>query len=299
MRKISFLLVLAFASMVGVAQTESGYKLGKGDVTTELQLSLLGTKASWYYDNNTDEEGYIFSGPISMNGLSLRFALSDKWAFRTSIGLDFGHKYNKVDIDDSVIYYSTREFTKGKSTDKSYYTQFAIAPGIEYHFGNWERMSVYIGGEVVFGMRLTQSDYEVKTTTEIQERNWSSGEWYLKQTEFYEETSKIKNCERWGGGWNPRYEQNGSMFFGINLVTGMDFYVYKGLYLGAELGLGYLHSIDLKGTVKGKIESVTTNAYGEVINSFEDKTDLKFDDTKGEGGLGFRCNPMIRIGWKF
>jgi len=298
MRKISFLLVLAFASMVGVAQTESGYKLGKGDVTTELQLSLLGTKASWYYDNNTDEEGYIFSGPISMNGLSLRFALSDKWAFRTSIGLDFGHKYNKVDIDDSVIYYSTREFTKGKSTNKSNYTQFMIAPGLEYHFGNWERMSVYMGGEVFFGMRLTQSDYSVKSTTEVIERDWS-GEWVFKQKEEYESSFKTKNCAKWGGDWNPRYEQNGAMFFGIKLVTGMDFYVYKGLYLGAELGLGYYHEIALKGTATEQWKFIETNADGDVIGSFEDKLETKVNDTKGEGNLNFYCNPMIRIGWKF
>jgi len=299
MKKVSFMLILAFASTIGVAQTESGYKLEKGNFTTELQLSLFSTQISYHYDAETDDE-FVKSSPstISMQGLRLRYALSNKWAIRATVGLDFGHNSFKSNLDDTLNYSSIRHITTGTSTNKSRYTEFSIAPGIEYHFGNWERMSVYVAGEVYFGMRTTQGTSKVDEVRKTYQQPWGGDEYSLTQTRTTTSSLTTKNCDYYSY-YYPRHTRTGLITFGASAIIGMDFYVYKGLYLGAELGLGYLHASALKGTVKGKDMVFVTDQDGIDLDYTEDKVDKTFDDKIGRGNLGFRCNPTIRIGWKF
>ena len=287
MRKVSFILILAFASTVGVAQTE--YKLEKGDVTTELQLSLFSTNATSGYG----DDSYFSAGPLSLSGLRLRFALSEKIALRLTLGLDMGHSRIKDPfVDDTTYndsYYEGMTIRNGSIINNSRYTQFLIAPGFEYHFGNWERMSVYVGGEVFFGMRTTLGKLTEDVKSDYYTPDyWEEGNPYRFRDSMHLESSLTeKNCrpDRYGD-----YEQTGKMFFGLNAVIGMDFYVYKGLYLGAELGLGYQADIYLKGTVKGE-----TFVNGVSV----DNVDIKLKTERYDGNLAFKCNPMIRIGWKF
>jgi len=292
MRKISFMLLLAFAGTVAVAQTASEYKFQKGNVATELQFAPFSlTVNDDYYDDVS-----FSTGPFSMPGLRLRYAISEKLVLRATIELDMGHNSYKKNLDDTLNSYYEMEIRTGKETDKSRYTQFAISPGIEYHFGNWERMSPYIGIELAFGMRTTQSKYNVDLTSKYYERDWLTEEWEYHSTEVYKHTAKTKNCQEsyWEG-----YSQNGWMFFGINLGVGMDFYVYKGLYLGAEFGLCYVNAIALKGTSNYNTTVTTSYADGKPDDRIELKDEVKLEDKIDNGNLGFRCNPMIRLGWKF
>jgi len=112
---------------------------------------------------------------------------------------------------------------------------------------------------------------------------------------------EMKNCN-YGyscGPWGCNYEyyQTERMYIGVGLFTGFDFYIYKGLYMGAELGFSYRHSIMLKGTAKGK---TTTTTVSETSTAFDESL---VDETRKDkitgGNLGFKCNPMIRLGWKF
>jgi len=286
MRVVSLIIVLAFASKVGVAQTD--YKLDKGNITTELQLSLFNTSGKIHYNDDDETVSYLSTGPLSLSGLRLRYAFSEKLALRATVGLDFGHNSTKRKHDDIITDFNGIPigFGKGSSMDKSKHTEFSVAPGIEYHFGNWERMSVYFAGEVLFGMRMTNGSSEMEV--EITDFLGGGMSNYKILT-----TLKTKNCEEtrsYYPYYTPSYRQNGVFYLGIAASIGMDFYIYKGLYLGAELGLGYLYANALKGsvTVSTKINGVTS-----------EPVDIKLDDKINSGNLAFRCNPMIRIGWKF
>ncbi|MCL2131107.1 MAG: hypothetical protein FWH36_01430 [Lentimicrobiaceae bacterium] len=301
MKKVIFIVMLAFAGKVGVAQTE--YKLEKGNVTTELQLSLFNTGGKMVFDEDGDFEyiDYSTSGPLSLSGFRLRYALNNKWALRTTVGLDFGHSTSKRDWNDTFPsepgYY--KWVYTGNNTDKSKYTEFSIAPGFEYHFGNWERMSVYVGGEVFFGMRTTQGTSKNERKTEYFERMWGEEDYVLMETTETSSSLNTKNCNYYESSYYAEGTQTGVMTFGVNAIVGMDFYVYKGLYLGAELGLGYQHASLLKGSVNGGSKTTTRGFDGEVTNYLESKVDKKFDDQLNTGRLAFKCNPMIRLGWKF
>ena len=305
MKRLSFVFLLAFAGRmgVGVAQTEttSDYKLKKGDVTTELQLSLFSTSGKLHYEDGDgygyEGASYTSGGPLSLSGLRLRYALNEKLALRLTAGLNFGHNNYKRKYDNDTTYnynYRYMEVANGSATNKGRATEFLIAPGIEYHFGKWERMSIYIGGELLFGMKTTQNSLDVNKQTDVYEQ----GGWGLYWSGARKEVSSLtmKNCVRTNGNYrDPVYKQNGTMFFGINAVLGMDFYVYKGLYLGAELNLGYRNDMLLSGSVKGN--TIIKDEDSTIL--LETKIDKKIKDDGSEGNLAFKCNPMIRIGWKF
>ena len=293
MKKLFFISIFAFAITVGFAQNE--YKLEKGSVTTELQLSLFATKFKLHFDENEETMNYSSMGPLSMSGLRLRCAFNEKLALRATVGLDFGHNTIKRNLDDTVRnYYYPLTIISGKSTDKNKYTEYSIALGLEYHLGNWERMSVYLGGELFLGQRITQGIAELDQRTEHFTYNSLDEPIQVRVIET-NNSLKTKNCIVDGND----YKQNGMMLFGMNAVMGMDFYVYKGLYLGAELGLGYTYATALNGSAKG------TNKTRTLISSPPDETitekniDKKLDDKINSGNLAFRCNPMIRIGWRF
>lgn len=163
-----------------------------------------------------------------------------------AIRLTLGYGSN---TNKDVVYYTSNDNKEYYSTDKTKESKFTIIPGFEYHFGGAERLSPYIGAEVGIGMGS------------------------IKQT--------LDNSEN-----DDKYILKGKGFgFEVAVVAGVDFYVYKGLYLGAEIGFGYGSFKYGNGT-----EEVTIN--GTTIT-----TDIK-DYTK-KSQIGFNCSPAIRLGWKF
>jgi len=272
--------------------TKPFYKFYKGSVATELNFS--------FFNININEDG-VSTGPFTMPELRLRFGLSNKWALRVNLGLDFGHNKIQKNLDniDGGSWWKT--VVTGERLEKNNYTQFSIAPGIEYHFGKWDRMSVYVGCEIPFGVYMTKSTIDENSTTEIWERDYYYEQLMLVRTIRSTSYLEAKNsssayiCDPWGCYYT--YRQTGKMFFGINAFAGFDFYVYKGLYLGAELSLGYSHSMALKGSVKGTT-TVTTVSGNSTSTTITD-IDEKIEDKITGGRLGFKCNPMIRLGWRF
>ena len=290
MKKLFFISALAFAGMaVGVAQTQ--YKFEKGDISTELQFSLLNLNIINYWGG----AGIENTGHFMMPGLRVRYAITDKWVVRTTLGLDFGHNSDKRDLSDDN---NPNSIKSGSTTSKNNYTNFSILPGIEYHFGKWERMSIYVGGELLFGINATKSTYDYNST--IFNYNYD-GTLYTKVEEKFDLTAK--NCDYYVSSWGDVLlnSPNGHMAFGINAFTGIDFYVYKGLYLGAELGLGYDFRTSLKGKIEGTYKGTITYQNGSVfeLNPQKNKIDLEYKDKTSSGNFAFKCNPMIRLGWKF
>ena len=288
-----FILMFLVANFINIyAQQETTtiegnrlpYKFQKGAVATELNFSFISL--------NFNSDGENFTTVPIMPGLKLRVGLNNKWAFRANMQLDFGHNKinNNLDFNDEGNYWKI--VRTGTSISKNNYTQFTLAPGFEYHFGMWERLSIYVGGEVLVGFRVSQGSFELDSRELLYQRDYYNNLELVRTTEI-KGNIKTKNCYYSGSN----YEQTGRMFFGINALTGFDFYFYKGLFLGAELGLGYTHSYALKGTAKGEYESKIKTPNGGSTNF--DTIDEIFDTKISGGNFGFRCNPMIRLGWRF
>lgn len=129
---------------------------------------------------------------------------------------------------------------------------FKFDVGYERHFDLGERFDAYVGGEVgvVRGF--------AKTKSFVDDDNWT----------------KTKNAD------------GANVGFHVAALTGVDFYVYKSLYIGAELSLGVESRV-------GKRSETTTKVGGQ-------ETTTKGPDVKGRTTTaGFDVQPVLRLGWNF
>jgi hypothetical protein len=288
-----FILIMSGFAVLAQAQ----YKPEKGNFTTELQFSLFNINAKVDYD---DEVTDISTGPFSMPGLRFRYFFSEKLALRATLGFDFGHDKVVKNLDETIDnYYYYKDITTGEYTAKNRYNTFSIAPGLEYHFGKWERMSLYVGGELFLGVTTSKSTIEEKLMTLRYEMPYYYGDEYVFiETIETEKSIEAKNCKRGYDGYGNKYVQNAPLSFGVNALFGMDFYIYKGLYMGAEFGLGYTYNTYLKGSYTENSTIITTPNGG--MPDIEEKSiDQKAEDKITSGNFSVRYNPMIRLGWKF
>lgn len=136
-----------------------------------------------------------------------------------------------------------------KTFTKSYDGKFTLSIGYQRHFYNYKRVDLYCGGKLGY----------------IHE--------FAGEKEQY-------NADNWT--WNNNGTGNG---FSLYLTTGIDFYVYKGLYLGAEINAGFEDVVAFNNTTKvcvnGTVDSDKTSMGGHKFNG------------------GFSVQPLIRLGWKF
>ncbi|MCC6599311.1 MAG: hypothetical protein IT223_01395 [Crocinitomicaceae bacterium] len=177
MKKVILFFALALATVTGVyAQKQTG-----GEKNLEVQFAPLG------------------GNPISISGIRFRMFNSATSAIR--IGLFIGGTSDKsvVAADDD------NDIPELIDTDKTF--DVTLRPGYEKHFAGTERLSPYIGGEILFNMH---------SETSIDEE-WNTGDEQVA-------TTTIKD---------------GSTTFGLNVVAGTDYYFASNIYLGAEIGFGF------------------------------------------------------------
>ncbi len=210
MKKVLFFAV-ALITLSGVAQAQ--YKPTKGTFATELNFNPLGLIVVNAVNNTTVIDGPNFSLPMGIKG---RYFLSDNLAVRVGLDFNFESTTNHDFTDPGVS-------PEVETIEKNSLFTFGIIPGIEYHFGNWEKTSLYCGAEIGIAMasaKRSEDDGTDKTET--------------------------KGASTLG---------NSGFGFAFNVFTGFDYYFTKNLFVGAELGLG-LNTLST-GTVETTFNGVT------------------------------------------
>lgn len=191
-------------------------------------------------------DGNVFE----MDGLKLRIFTSEKDAFRFNIG--FSVKANKKEEDIQLASPDHTGSSKGvkKTTDKK--GSFEIGTGYERHYATKGRLDFYNG----LGVNIVRTFRSAIETTE----------------------------NAYGGivaenKWENMNQDGERALFGVevDLFTGVDFYVYKGLFIGTELGMGAAYTK----VCEGKSSFIKT---GDRAHSAEAR---------------FYVNPALRLGWVF
>lgn len=140
-----------------------------------------------------------------------------------------------------------------ESFEKWYQGTFSINLGYQRHFYQYKRIDLYAGGKVG----------------------------YIHKFAGHKDQSTDNNYE-WGNYYKDYRTGNG---FSIYATTGINFYIYKGLYVGAELNLGFEDVL----ASNTKTKTVTNGKETEVKSK-----------TGGHDFLGgFNVDPKIRLGWSF
>lgn len=185
----------------------------------------------------------------SLNGLKFRYFMTERDALRLKIG--FGLESVKYEADESGD-----DLAKGRVGDLS------VDLGYERHFKIAKRLSLYAGGQA--GVYKHFASAKVTYTEDL-------GNGSHTYQVVYE------NCVPAADG---SIGERAYVGMAASVFTGLDFYVYKGLYLGTEVGI--------------YVMSTKTN-----------QTELKYSDRKEKGTDTYRatvCNaikPMLRLGWTF
>jgi outer membrane protein W len=128
---------------------------------------------------------------------------------------------------------------------------FGLNLGANYHFKGTERISPYVGAVIGFGFS--------NLSRNITNWNYAAGD-YSK-------------------------EKQKGIYLDFAAVTGFNWYIVDGLYLGAEIGLGLEFAKPLKNTTKTKIGGTESK--------------ITVDPTQSAFNFNFYANPAIRLGWKF
>jgi hypothetical protein len=116
--------------------------------------------------------------------------------------------------------HSTTPDSSEQLTNRTGNFDFTLRPGLEYHFDIAPRLSPYLGGEVYFGYGINRS----------------------KSESLNSNNSIMKTIN-----------SSMSSTFGLNAITGTDFYFSEKIYVGVELGFGFL--FEGKGKTKIKYEN--------------------------------------------
>ncbi len=191
-----------FGCVMSYAQKEKNYDLPeKGTWQTEVQ-----------FDPSDKNEN-----TFKLDALKVRWFMTDKDALRLHLGLDIDTK-KYTDSEDKNYKYKQRT------------GEFYLGLGYERHWLQKGRISVYGGAEIGFSKSFAHAEKEF---------GYDIG-YGLGITKF---SYEWKNCVPSNPGADA-FESSlddpkemAMYSFNVNVFTGVNVHIYKGLYVGAELGL--------------------------------------------------------------
>lgn len=246
--------------------TEKGSNSAKRSFSIEMQFNPFGNNFNSFDLKNGKLKGSLY--------------LSNKMAVRLGFGLGVNKNTNRPDVSipqrddyDSFSDYNyandvyeikSKDFTEIKNTD------FSFSIGFERHFKSTERLDLYYGAEFEFGLT------KAKTYSESNYYNTRYDNSHSPHVDY-------KYCITNSSNRTDKY-------LNFAAFTGANVYIYKSLYIGAELGL------KLGNTKKGNKVSdwSTTNVDAKDKNSSSES-----DVLDKSSYIKAYCDPFIHIGWFF
>jgi hypothetical protein len=200
MKKAIMFIALVAASVAGA----NAQKFQGGEKNLEVTFSPLS------------------ENPIGIEGIRFRMFNSESSAIRVGFNINGGKNTSVIqqpydvenganDVAKSELYATTKNFG------------FSIRPGYEKHFAGTDRLSPYVGAELVFSMNSSSYSEEYHSGNTADNMADDNG--------AYTEAAKWST-------WNIERKE-GSRTFGLNAVAGADFYFADNFYLGAEISLGF------------------------------------------------------------
>ena len=183
MKKFIFIMAAVLAGAIS-ASAQDSFKPEAGDFSLELNYT------PGVLSGNNSSAGF----KLPEYGLKGRLFVGDRFAVKLNLGFSTNSTNDKTYITNPDNSVTTTEDISGR-------TSFSIMPGIEYHFGNYKRVSPYVGAAVGInvGNRVSRD-----VTGNVSSKTVS-----------------------------PTFG------FAVQAAAGVDVYICKGLYAGLEMGLGY------------------------------------------------------------
>ena len=286
MKKLLFLTTLVLTSLTTFAQ-------GNNDKLPDGIMSL-----EWRY-NPFDYEGK----PVNMAQFYGRLFLNNKSVVRLGVGVGFDRdkqegSWNKNTSSVKANYYDIEHMDSIKESNE---LTLKLSVGYEYHFANTGRLDFYAGAEGGFLGKFCSGSYAKSVNN-------------TNVTVLLGNKNTVNNADYTNIDYTKMTPDNKVNEMGLfaTVFTGVDFFVYKGLYLGAELGItfntgkkknGSLTRVNgiktiIDGTVKDEKAEKYSSETGITTNYDGTTTQGPVTETKGTYTKIY-IEPAIRIGWMF
>lgn len=270
MKMAAMAAVLMFSANVN-AQEEYGAE--KGAFSTELQFNP--------FSNNFET--------FKIDGLSFRYFFSENSALRLNLNVGVNNisegktltAPERSDYSDNAYYQMAKEaYENGKDySNKINNTNFGLNLGYEYHFAKYGRADLYAGAQI--GFNTESWSQTIKTPTPYNTKEDGSSTW-VTLTEEYKGAANTND--------DDKLDEISSFIFKAGVFTGIDFYLTKSLYVGAELGINFAtasaNNIDY------------SKEYLNASNKVE-KREKTYETSYSVSSLKFNVVPALRLGWKF
>lgn len=318
--KKNLLLLLSLMTLTASAQKD---ELPDGTLAVELQANPFSN------DFNT----------FKMTELKARLWLNNKHVVRFAVGLGMDTKkedtsWNFDSREGSLTGY---DIIQQNGTTETNFKEVRLTVGYEYHLAQSGRLDLYVGASAGYEGKYYSGSSE---STESWARhgqgsyvpypdlgtstgpNASTGSWLhypnydrtAKQVTITNTTSSTDYSKM-----SPNGDNNEHSIF-ANVFTGVDCYIYKGLYIGTELGISFKHgksengsytristkTVTDDGTLTVNTEEVYNSATGRT--TFRDHLDFinnkstvspAVNKSSSSNHLKIYVEPAIRLGWIF
>ena len=353
MKKLIFTLSIVLTSLAASAQSE-GYQLPDGFMSVELQANPFSNDFNMFkmaefkvrlfldaknvvrlkigagFDNDTDEKTTNFDSRLLTHKDATDYYTSTSKSTvktkQTALKIALGYENHFINTGRLDFYvgaeagYETRLYSgninetshtfthKGSEvTETSNYTKYTfnkMTPPTNL-------TSSVIGGNGENGNYGAGGEYITNNPTYNTNPNEPNGGNYASNSRSNRSMGNIPNVDY------SSAKQNESILF-ANVFTGVDFFIYKGLYIGTELGVSFktgkqkngswsyenFGSDGIKTTYDsrtGKYLMIDTNYKGSSgdIGVLEESNNNVINYTKKSSNFKVYVEPALRIGWMF
>lgn len=274
-------LILTVVALIAVSSTSlAQIKPEAGSFGTEVQF------------NPFDQKGHTFQ----LDGLKFRYFITKNDALRLKLGFGMNSaKFTDEDEKEVPLTGTTgSSLGTGKYKYKDEYSSksgdFSFELGYERHFDIAKRLNLYVGGALGISKHFVSTDIEGSATTYRNGNKASSNSYSGKITNGgFSSIDDIDDDIYPSDDPLDYVNDRANLGFNASVFTGLDFYVYKGLYVGTELGL--------------RFKTYKTNKMKYTYETVEDH-DITKEESESTNNVrysnaGFYIEPVLRLGWTF
>ncbi|WP_207426969.1 hypothetical protein [Pedobacter sp. SYSU D00535] len=214
MKPLVTILALSFAALASYAQSsesdESSLKPFKKNLATELNINPFKGELSL---NN------------SLNQIKLRIFSSPRFAWR------IGFSARKLDslVENSNPYGSNPSIYKNERNS----TSLALNLGFEQHLKGTRRLSPYYGLDLTLANKSAKQEITSGQSVTTIKGAWQTSTPQVIWVPNYNGGGQYQTVYTVGSG------ERGYTRYGLNLVTGFDFYMAKNFFFGYEFNFGF------------------------------------------------------------
>jgi hypothetical protein len=237
-------------ALVATGLVAFAQKPAAGDMTLETQFSL----------NMGGPNG--FTTPH----IRYRYFLNEGLAARVRLGIDMSS--TTTHFDDGA----TPPSVKSESTASGF--AFGLGIGAEKHLAGTDKLSPYFGAELMFATTGAGMTNPLTGVTNGNPMN-------------VEVTNSNNGSTTTASGDSYKTTDGGNTAFGLNLVFGADYYIVDGVYLGGEMGWGWMMSSTAAQKTSSNAGGTTTESTSSQENSSNNLSMMNFPTTSIRLGIKF------------